>query len=55
MRNDPEEIDAMVDAMIETAHMTGGYMMCIGNHIPFNVNPRGIERYLDRCAERAWR
>jgi len=41
--------------MIETAQMTGGYMMCIGNHIPWNVTPEGIKRYLDRSAEWAQR
>ncbi|GAF80117.1 unnamed protein product, partial [marine sediment metagenome] len=54
-RNDPEEIDAMVRSMVETAHMTGGYMMSIGNCIPWNVNPEGIKRYLDRSAEWAHR
>jgi hypothetical protein len=23
----------------------------VGNHIPFNVTPEGIKRYLDRCQE----
>jgi hypothetical protein len=41
--------------MVETSRMTGGYMMCIGNHIPFNTNPEGIKRYLDLSAELAWR
>ena len=50
-RNDPDEIDAMVRSMIETAHITGGYVMSIGNHIPWNVTPEGIKRYLDRSAE----
>lgn len=54
-RNDPDEIRAMVDSMLETARMTGGYMMCIGNHIPWNVTPQGIKRYLDLSAELAWR
>jgi len=54
-RNDPEEIDAMVRSMVETARMTGGYTMCIGNHIPWNVTPQGIKRYLDRSAEWAHR
>jgi hypothetical protein len=54
-RNDPDEIDAMVKSMVETAAMTGGYMMCIGNHIPWNVSPQGIKRYLDRSREWAWR
>ncbi|MBN1557079.1 MAG: hypothetical protein JW951_02910 [Lentisphaerae bacterium] len=55
MRNDPDEIRAMVDSMLDTARLTGGYMMCIGNHIPFNVEPEGIKRYLDLSAELAWR
>lgn len=55
MRNDPEEIEAMVRSMVETAHMTGGYMMCIGNHIPWNTSPEGIKRYLDLSAEMAHR
>ena len=54
-RNNADEIDAMVKAMVETAKMTGGYMMCIGNHIPWNVTPEGIRRYLDRSAEWAHR
>jgi len=54
-RNDPAEIEAMVRRMVETASMTGGYMMCIGNHIPWNVSPQGIKRYLDLSAELAWR
>ena len=54
-RNDPDEIDAMVKSMVETAHMTGGYMMCVGNQIPWNVTPGGIKRYLDRSAEWAHR
>ncbi len=54
-RNDPDEIDAMVKDMVETAKMSGGYMMCIGNHIPWNVTPEGIKRYFDRTAEWAYR
>ncbi|NLG48702.1 MAG: hypothetical protein GX552_01165 [Chloroflexi bacterium] len=54
-RNDPDEIEAMVRSMVETAHMTGGYMMCIGNHIPWNVTPEGIKRYLDLSVELARR
>jgi hypothetical protein len=46
-RNNPEEIRAMVESMVETGRMSRGYMMCIGNHIPWNVNPEGIKRYLD--------
>lgn len=54
-RNDPAEIRAMVDSMVETGKMTGGYMMCIGNHIPWNVTPEGIKRYLDLSVELAVR
>jgi hypothetical protein len=55
MRNDPAEIRAMVLRMVETAKMSGGYMMCVGNHIPFNVPPDGIKRYLDISAEIGFR
>lgn len=54
-RNDPAEIKAMVESMTETAKMSDGYMMCVGNHIPYNVNPEGIKRYLDLSAELAVR
>jgi hypothetical protein len=54
-RNDAGEIEAMVRRMVETASLTGGYMMCIGNHIPWNVSPQGIKRYLDLSAELARR
>lgn len=47
MRNDPAEIRAMVERMVATGRMCGGYMMCIGNHIPWNVPPPAIRRYLD--------
>jgi len=46
MRNDPAEIEAMVRSMVQTAHLTGGYVMCIGNHIPWNVPPQAIKRYV---------
>ena len=54
-RNNPDEIEAMVRSMIQTAQLTGGYMMCVGNHIPWNVPPEAIKRYLDLSAELAWR
>ena len=50
-RNDPDEIDAMVRSMLETARTTGGYCMSVGNHIAWNVTPEGVKRYLDRSAE----
>ncbi len=55
MSNDHDRIKAMVESMIETAHMSGGYMMCIGNHIPFNVPAEGIKCYLDLSAELGYR
>lgn len=55
MRNDAEEIRAMVASMVETGQMSGGYMMCIGNHIPFNVPPDAVKLYLDYSAELAYR
>ena len=51
MRNNPAEIRAMVESMVETGRMSGGYMMCIGNHIPFNVPGEAVKRYLDLSAE----
>jgi len=54
-RNNPDEIKAMVTSMVETGRMTGGYMMCVGNHIPWNVTPQGIQRYLDLSAQLAHR
>jgi len=55
MRNDPDEIRVMVTHMVETARMSGGYMMCIGNHIPYNVPPEAIKLYLDLAHEWAYR
>ena len=54
-RNDPDEIDNMVRSMVETGNMSGGYMMCIGNHIPWNTPPEAIKRYLDRSREWGYR
>jgi len=51
MRNNPDEIRAMVESMVETGRMSGGYMMCIGNHIPFNVPGEAVKRYLDLSVE----
>ncbi|MBT3379939.1 MAG: hypothetical protein HN742_03100 [Lentisphaerae bacterium] len=55
MRNDPAEVRSMVESMAETGRMSDGYMMCVGNHIPFNVPGEGIQRYLDLSAELAHR
>jgi uroporphyrinogen-III decarboxylase len=55
MRNNASEIRSMVESMAETGRLSGGYMMCIGNHIPFNVPPEAVKRYLDLSAELALR
>ena len=55
MRNDADQIRGMVETMVETAQMSGGYMMCIGNHIPFTVPPDAVKLYLDFSAELAYR
>ncbi|MBN1807474.1 MAG: hypothetical protein JW909_00275 [Planctomycetes bacterium] len=55
MRNRPAEIRAMVESMVETAKMSGGYMMCVGNHIPWNVPPEAIKLYFDLSAELGYR
>lgn len=55
MNNDPDDIRKMVETMVETAKMSKGYMMCIGNHIPFNVSPQGVKTYFDICAEIGYR
>jgi len=54
-RNDDAEIKAMVKSMAETGKMCGGYMMCIGNHIPWNIPGEAVKRYLDYSNEFAWR
>ena len=55
MRNNPAEIRRMVEKMAETGRMSGSYFMCIGNHIPWNVPPEAIKRYLDLSNELACR
>jgi hypothetical protein len=55
MRKDRDEIHSMVVKMVETGRMSGGYMMCIGNHIPWNVPPESIKLYLDLSNELAVR
>ena len=54
-RNNPAEIEAMVRSMVETGKITGGYMMSIGNHIPWNVPGEAIKRYLELSRELAVR
>ena len=55
MRNDPAEIRKMVETMVETGKMSGGYYMSVGNHIPFNVPPEAVKCYFDCCAELGFR
>ncbi len=55
MQADPDDIKAMVKRMVETSKMSGGYTMCIGNHIPFNASPKGVKLYLDYSAEFGFR
>jgi hypothetical protein len=55
MSGDPDAIERMVRSMVETAQMTGGYMMCIGNHIPWNVPAESIKRYFQLSRELAVR
>jgi len=54
-RNNPTEIRAMVESMVETGKMCRGYMMGVGNHIPWNVPSEAVKLYLDLSAELAWR
>jgi len=54
-RNDPAEIGDMVDRMVETARLTGGYFMRVGNEFTWNTPPEAVKLYLDLCRERAHR
>jgi len=51
MRNNPDEITAMVRSMAQTAQMCDGYILCVGNHIPWNVPGEAAKHYLDACRE----
>ena len=50
-----EDIRKMVERMVETGKECGGYFMCIGNHIPWNVPGESIKYYLDYSDQLAWR
>jgi len=50
-----EDIRKMVESMAETGKRCGGYFMCIGNHIPWNVPGESIKYYLDYSDKYAWR
>ncbi|MEI6499724.1 MAG: uroporphyrinogen decarboxylase family protein [Armatimonadota bacterium] len=53
--NDPAAIRRMVEQMVETGRLSGGYFMCIGNHLPWNVPGEAIKLYLDLSSELAYR
>ncbi|MCS7179729.1 MAG: hypothetical protein NZ891_00025, partial [bacterium] len=55
MRNNYDEIKNMVLSMVETGKICGGYMMCIGNHIPYNVPPTAVKMYFDLSSEFGYR
>ena len=55
MHGDKSAIKKMFDSMVETANMSGGYMLCVGNHIPFNVPADGIRYYFDLSADHGYR
>ncbi|MDR3314045.1 MAG: hypothetical protein LBS96_06265 [Oscillospiraceae bacterium] len=55
LRNDPKEIEAMVKSMAQTAQICGGYMMDVGNHIPWNVPGEAVKRYIEFSREYAIR
>jgi len=50
-----DDIRKMVESMVETGKECGGYYMCIGNHIPWNVPGENIKYYLDYSDKLAWR
>ena len=55
LRNHPVEIRTMVESMVETGRMSAGYIMGIGNHIPWNTPPEALKLYLDLSRELAFR
>jgi len=52
-RNNPDEIRNMVESMVETAQMTGGYFMRIGNEFTWSTPPEAVKLYLDLSHELA--
>ena len=55
MENDHTEIKKMVESMVETAKMSGGYALASGNDVGWNVPPEAIKYYLDITAELGYR
>lgn len=55
LRNNPAEIEAMVHRMVESAQMTGGYFMRIGNEFTWTTPPEAVKLYLDLSRELAHR
>jgi len=54
-RNNRDEIKQMVKSMVETADMSAGYVMSVGNHIPWNTEPEGIKTYLELTDQLGYR
>jgi hypothetical protein len=55
MSNNKQAISKMVDDMLETSKICGGYVMCVGNHIPWNIPAEAVKYYFDLVDERAHR
>jgi hypothetical protein len=55
MANDYAATKRMVLSMVETAKMSGGYILGSGNDIGWNVAPQAIKDYLDLTAELGYR
>jgi len=41
--------------MVDTGRHVAGYLMSIGNHIPWNLPPEAMRTYLDASQEQAIR
>lgn len=54
-RNRPDEIRAMVDRMLGTSRMTGGYMVRIGTELTWNTPVEAVKLNLDLCRDLAHR
>ena len=55
MTNDRRAIRKMVESMVETAKISGGYALACGNDIGWNVPPEALKYYLDISAELGFR
>ena len=52
---DRAAIRNMVSSMVETSRLSKGYLMCVGNHIPWNVPGEAVKLYLEYSGELAYR